>query len=130
MGRCYIKPERDVDFYVEWSSVVDSVVGYGNRAEMLADAKEEWGRRGVEEHTRALALADETGTSARKTSRDYPAFGAWDDVELRIMEGGGPGYLLRADLRRYCDLLEADDEAGAYALVRADTPAGVAVQED
>ena len=120
MGRCYIKPDRDVDFYVEWSSVVDSVVGYGTREEMLVDAREEFGRRGVEEHARALDAADERGTSAWRTSGRFPAFGAWDDEELHIMEGGGPGFLARADLRQYCDLLDADDETAAHALVRVE----------
>lgn len=104
MGRCYIKIDKDHDAYAEWSSVVDSVVAYGTREDMIKSNLEWYGRSNETTCLQALDRADEHGTSARDGGPGHLSTGAWDDEELLIMEGGGPGHLKRADLQRYCEL--------------------------
>lgn len=117
MGRCYIKVDREQDLYAVYSSVVDSVIFYGTREEMIAESKEEYGRSGESNCLQALDRADEYGTSARDGGGKWPHTGAWEDEELLIMEGGGPGYLRRTDLQAYCELVCIGDNEPDWAEV-------------
>lgn len=68
MGRYIIKAEKDVDFYVEWSTIVDNWVFAGTRQDMLDD--------GISEER--LDRADKLGSSFMLPD------GRWDDPELIV----------------------------------------------
>ena len=72
-----IKPSRDEDFYVWWSTVVDAPIGWGPRDYVPLD------NEGSPER---FARADERGTSA-----NWPDWGVHDggppDVEVLVSAG-------------------------------------------
>lgn len=80
LPRSIVKPEKDKDFYVEWSTVVDAPTFYGTRADIIEHSKESDWRHIAEER---LERADATGTSARW----YKA--SWEDDEIYILEQTG-----------------------------------------
>lgn len=103
MGHTIIKPIRDEDFYVVYSSVVDAPIRCGSRAELEADY----------EHAKPdrFARADETGTSS------LLGWDGWDTQTFTVREGFRPGTcppgawcaeVARADLRRFCESVDAD----------------------
>jgi len=92
MGRHIIKVAPDLDLYVEWSSIVDSPVCWGTRAEML------------EEGTDAVRLdrADKFGTSS------LPGFDNWEtDSLIYEQQGLLPRTKIPEALRRF----ENDEDA-------------------
>jgi hypothetical protein len=111
MGTIVIKPERDVDFYVGWSSVTERPHWWGSRAEVTGYLDEDRRRRGGIDHPAAerLARADEYGTSDMSI-RD----GGWDD-EGFIYEQRG--WLRRDRLVEACRCLAAGDEPGVWDLL-------------
>lgn len=68
MGRYIIKPDKDVDFYVEWSTIVDNWVFAGNREDMVDE--------GLSEDR--LDKADRLGSSYMLSC------GKWEDKELIV----------------------------------------------
>lgn len=69
-----IKPRKDEDFYVVWSTVVDTVTGWGTRKELEGDA---WlGRRKGAADAERFDRADEKGSS---TSGEIADWYTWDD---------------------------------------------------
>lgn len=97
-----IKPKTDEDFYVIYSSVVDSPVIWGTGAELLADR---WAKVDAER----LARTDATGSSALWC--DPPEHG-WQDETVMVREGiEDPmrppdafwGTVRRDDLRSFCE---------------------------
>ena len=68
MGRYIIKAEKDVDFYVEWSTIVDNWVSAGTRQEMLDG--------GITEDR--LDRADSLGSSYGLSD------GRWGDQEMMV----------------------------------------------
>ena len=97
MPRPIIKPIREDDFYVEHSTVVDSPIYWGSRAEME--------RRGI--GAERLDHADLHGSSAKWG--DPLAYG-WEDKTIEIREGiehslreGDFGTVRREDLREFCE---------------------------
>lgn len=106
MGRLIIKPERDVDFYVEWSTIVENVTAMGTRAE-LAKLLDDYhpGDGSADRFDRA----DRTGTSAMWGSK--PPYG-WDDEYLMAEQR----LLPRAKLREYAEAVFVGDLAAAVAL--------------
>lgn len=115
MPRQIIKPDRDVDFYVEWSSIVEAPTAFGPREWMLdhllfdyrrATHRFDWEREQAEQR---LARADVTGSSA------YPPFACtWDD-EGEIYEQRG--ILPRAKIRELCERLSKDERADVSDLL-------------
>lgn len=95
-----VKPERERDFYVLWSTVVDNVVGVGDTRALLAAG----------EPAERLERANANGTSAH----DAETFG-WDDPQFLVTNMGRPGFfwLQRSDLAVFALLLVEDrtDEA-------------------
>jgi len=106
-----IKPERDVDFYVGWSNIVECPVWWGTRAEATQYLEEDRQRRGGMDDLPEvrLARADEHGTSDMSI-RD----GGWDD-EGFIYEQRG--WLRRDRLVEACRRLAANDETGVWDLL-------------
>lgn len=95
-----MKEASDVDFYVEWSSVVESWTFAGTRAEMLAYLSREsdpWLRTDAPHHPeQRLGRADETGTSSlwvTKANAENPSFAAHGYVEDGSWEDGGEIYM-------------------------------------
>lgn len=94
-----VKPERERDFYVLWSTVVDNVVGVGDAPALLAagDAPER------------LARANQSGTSM--LHGDY----GWDDKTFLVTNMPEVGFfrLQRSDLTVFALLMVEDrqDEA-------------------
>lgn len=103
MPRFIIKPERDVDFYVDWSTIVDAPCEWGPAAAFTEPIPAD-----------RLARADETGTSCRD-----PRFFGWDDKTLIVANmGDGDFYQIpRENLRAWLEALgeTPDDQAAQQA---------------
>lgn len=95
-----VKPDRDKDFYVVWSDVVEAPVWAGTRQEALAEDCPE----------SRLRRTDETGTSARTT----PAFYGWDSNGMVAEQRG---WLPRANLAAYTIALYEDRMDDAWDLL-------------
>lgn len=109
MGTIVIKPDRDVDFYVGWSSIGEAPVWWGPRAE-VADYMADDARRGPsDEIEQRFARADDNGTSAHDR-RD----GGWDDHGFVYDQRG---ILPRKHLVEACRHLEAGNEPGVWDLM-------------
>ena len=104
-----IKPSRDEDFYVWWSTVVSAPIGWGPR---------DYVPLGSEGRPERFARADERGTSANWP--DWPIekmpFG-WNVSEWRItnqddLEETGEGWWLlpRKNLREFCRRRDAGEQ--------------------
>lgn len=92
MPRHIIKPERDVDFYVEYSTIVDCPVGWGSREDFLK-------KREVQpsQQRERLERADETGTSS------HLGIHAWKDEEIWLCNVADDDRVIkRSDLRAFC----------------------------
>ncbi|KMV17532.1 hypothetical protein ACT17_14635 [Mycolicibacterium conceptionense] len=76
MGHTIIKPKRDEDFYVVYSSIVDSFICWGTRAELEAEYEHAAPDR--------FARADSTGSSCAWITP--PEFG-WHEDEVHVREG-------------------------------------------
>lgn len=114
-----IKPSRDEDFYVWWSTVVDAPIGWGPRDYVPLD------NEGSPER---FARADERGTSANWP--DWPIekmpFG-WNVSEWRItnqddLEETGEGWWLlpRKNLREFCRRRDAGEQIADLVRWEAD----------
>lgn len=120
MPRYIVKPKRDEDFYVEYSTIVDSIVGWGTREQFKNDPAL---GRNVDERERRLARTDKYGTSCLVDFGDGRWYG-WDDEEFTMREGvnyidepSGEGfwttpYIARDDLRAFCETY--DDDTGVF----------------
>jgi hypothetical protein len=85
MSRYIIKPVRDRDFYINWSSITGRTVGYGTRAELEAEDSEVFSAERFER-------ADEKGTSSFigedswYNSADYVVLGGSLFIQRDLME--------------------------------------------
>lgn len=109
MGTIVIKPDRDVDFYVGWSSIVEAPVWCGTRADVIPFTEDEARNRPSSPPAERLARADHNGTSA------FDGDGGWDDTEGFIYEQRG--WLRRDRLAEACRLLLAENEAAVWDLL-------------
>ena len=119
MPSIIIKPERDRDLYVIWSTVVEAPLTWGDRKQTLAWAIDDWRRRQpgqtpdlMSEPAGRLDRADIHGTSA---AGGYAFFGRWDYDGFMYEQRG---ILPRAALARACELLEADRESEVWNLLQ------------
>jgi len=114
MGRIVIKPDRDEDFYVGWSTIVEAPIWFGSRADALKciiqDHRESGGPADPPEER--LARADRYGSSI-KPEANY-GFGYWDDDGFIYEQRG---VLPRKYLIEACRLLAADDDPGVWDLL-------------
>lgn len=107
-----LKPDRDVDFYVEWSTVVDNATRVGPVRE-FPDVPDE-----------RLIRADRQGTSCKGFEREGDGYlpGGWDDEELIVTNTNRrdhPFYWLdRTNLLAYGRLLYEGKDTEAEALLR------------
>ena len=89
-----VKPNRDEDFYVWWSTIVDCPVG--------------WGPRDDSEPAVRYERADKEGSSVQWRAPGYPVPFGWDDESFTLMEQDDLDYtdawwdLPRANLREFC----------------------------
>lgn len=82
MPRLVIKPVRDRDEYVAWSTIVDAPLAGGNRADMLKWVAGASGmNRGQGGAAELMDRVDEVGTSIKQDpDSTYPwRFGEWTD---------------------------------------------------
>jgi hypothetical protein len=125
MGEFVVKAAPDVDLYLIWSTVVDSVCVVGTRAEILAHLWADYRMEhpectpnpGTGPDAR-MARADRLGSSAHEPAGMY----GWNDEAFHVGEAaprtGGWWELPRASLVAYARALLADDEAAAHALLQ------------
>lgn len=101
-----IKPKRDEDFYVTYSTVVDSPTAFGSREDYEND------RTGEDR----IARAEEHGTSALWGN---PPYLGWHEDTIMVREGivdptkpedWSHGTVSRSDLREFCETLGDDGE--------------------
>ena len=111
MGTIVIKPERDVDFYIGWSTITENPHWWGSRAEATEYLAEDRSRRGNIDHPpeERLARADQHGTSDMSV-RD----GEWGDDEFIYEQRG---ILHRKHLIEACRRLAGGDEPGVWDLL-------------
>lgn len=101
MPSLIVKPEKDVDFYVVWSSVVDNITAAGTRRELQHSSFLYYkGEAGNDRFDRA----DQYGSSARPDG-EMAGEGYWDDN----------GFVVTNEYRR--------TDAAFYWLDRADLAA-------
>lgn len=93
-----VKPERDVDFYINWSTIVDAPLSWGTRAEVEASR--------VESPADRFERADATGTSS------FDGFFGWDETEFDVENTGPKGVIVdRSNLRAFCLSLDPWDNS-------------------
>lgn len=100
-----VKPNRDEDFYVYWSTVVDAPTAFGSRAEMLQHHEITPDR---------MRRADLNGTSAHDV-RDY----GWDDraflvcnIDFAERRNDHSYSVPRKKVRELCERLHAGKDVG------------------
>lgn len=111
MPTIIVKPERETDFYVAWSSMVEAPTCWGPR-EYVAREMACWDGPEAAAPER-FDRADQTGTSARYPSGDAPE-GGWDDRGFIYQQ---QGWLPRARLTALCERLGADERADVSDLL-------------
>ena len=102
MASFIVKPTRDREFYVRWSTVVDDVTACGSRAE-LTEYLAKFGKPN-EADTARFDRADETGSSA------YGGLYGWDRDEFWLGQYEEGRAVKRADLEAYAVALCSDGE--------------------
>lgn len=119
MPHIILKPQRDVDFYVDWSTVVDSVVVSGTRAELLASLC----RKCPADPSR-FDRADRFGSSS---DGYWVGYLGWDHAVLMVAHPFDEQRMLpRENLRAFTDALNASDIPAALALTDPIDDAGEA----
>lgn len=100
-----VKPVRDDDFYVIWSTIVDAPTAFGDRAEVaeMRDVTED-----------RLQRADANGTSAF----DADIFGYADqefllhNVDFKGWRNDRAYFVPRTNLKELCRRIGADEDVG------------------
>lgn len=116
MGEFVIKPARDRDLYVVWSTGRDGAELVGTRDEVYAYWLTEYGRRS--DPAAMLDRVDQAGTSVRARRYGPTLTGAWDDpLPLLVMHPPPGGRLPRTRLAAYAQALLEQRDADAAALL-------------
>lgn len=91
MGHILIKPFRDEDKYVYWSTMVEAPIGYGNREEMARLLAEEMRRSWTpsDPPEERLQRADVYGSSSIGYGTHPPYVEGWWDDQTYIYEQRG-----------------------------------------
>lgn len=107
MGRFIIKPKKDEDFYVEWSTIVDNWITAGTRQEMIDEA-------GIDE--KRLVRADEYGSSlliGKPTfDEDFMIHNLPDEVYEAYDYEDGYYEIHRGNIKEYVHLTEDNSVMG------------------
>lgn len=106
MGHTIIKPKRDEDFYAVYSSVVDSFICWGTRAELEAEYEHAAPDR--------FARADSAGSSCTWTTP--PEFGWHEDTVLVHLQAPQPdgAWALRVPRDRVAEFCATLGDDGRY----------------
>lgn len=105
-----VKPDRDEDFYVMWSEVVDAPTGWGTRAEFKANP---WFTPDDVADAR-FDRADQAGSSASWGDPNDPIYGWQDDAFVYLQRGVLP----RGNLREAINRLNTDEHADIGDLLK------------
>ena len=124
MPHLILKPQRDVDFYVDWSTITDTVVASGTRAELSAAMVTHRTLCAGSDPSR-FDRADRTGSSADGA---WVGYLGWDSPATLIASHpfDEQRLLPRENLRAFADALNADDVPAALALTSPIEDAGEA----
>jgi hypothetical protein len=109
MPTIVIKPDRDVDFYIGWSTVTENPHWWGPRSEVTAYLAERASAYHDDQPEVRLARADRYGTSDMSVRE-----GEWGDDGLIYEQRG---ILPRRHLVAACEALGRADEAAVWALL-------------
>lgn len=108
-----IKPKRDEDFYVEWSTVVDAPTFWGDREAM---SNRFISRPQAGDDGKRMERADAKGSSCAGDIADWYTF---DD---RTFIWAQMGILDRDDLKPACDLMDAGHQYDGPEIAKLLTP--------
>jgi hypothetical protein len=107
-----VKASPDEDWYCRWSTIVDAPTAWGSREQMTREAHDP-----REVAPERFERADRNGTSAMiPGTPDAEQWFGWSDGEFILAEAGpdyregGSWMLPRANLRAFCEALEADQD--------------------
>lgn len=116
MGRYIVKPHKDLDLYIEWSSIVDSPTFAGSRQQITPYLMngDRQGKPTAEEVAERLNRTDDNGSSLLDHTSEY-----WDDEGLIPATHKGQRWLKRERFGAYCLLVMAGDIEGAYLLTES-----------
>jgi hypothetical protein len=106
-----IKPERDTDFYVGWSTVTENPHWWGDRAEAAGYLAEDATGDPLDDPSGRLDRADLNGTSA---AGRFGFFGRWDYERFAYEQRG---CLPRTKLVAAIEALSRDDESAVWDLL-------------
>lgn len=111
MGTIVIKPDRDRDLYVGWSTIVESPVWWGTREQAAVMLAEYAVRHPAPQNQpeQRLARADRHGTSDLSIRE-----GGWADPGFVYEQRG---WLPRRHLAALCEALGRNDEPAAWDLL-------------
>lgn len=114
MPTIVIKPERDQDFYVGWSTIVEAPAWFGSRTEAAGYIAEDHRQHGgpTAPPEERLARADEYGSSIKPEANF--GYGYWDHDGFIYEQRG---VLPRKHLIEACRLLAAENEPGVWDLL-------------
>lgn len=101
MPKYIVKPDRNEDFYVNWSEIVDSPTAWGTKSEVEKILGYEPGSADDR-----FQRADETGTSSYDRR-----FGGWSDSGFIFEQ---IGWLSRRHLKAICLWLEEHDDIEGF----------------
>lgn len=119
MGHVVIKPVRDRDEYVEWSTIVEAPIAHGSWMEMFAAMGGGVIEAGSCPHCGKWINEQETpearlSRAERHGSSALDGFYRWDDTELIYQQRG---LLPREHLYRAAELLAAGRESEVWDLL-------------
>jgi len=103
MGRMIVKPNREKNLYVLWSSITDTPLMWGKRRHFLKWAKDpaNWDVLSPDQIEAMLDRADATSSS----SRIFPE--SWDE-DFSIIYAGY-GYIMNSEQEKLLEVLELKD---------------------
>lgn len=113
MGRIIVKADKNLDLYVEWSTIADGPTCVGSRKEMFHHLSK-GDRHGVPtaaEVEKRLTVADLKGSSMIDMPEGY-----WEDEGFIPQTHQGQRWLRRSRFGAYCLLAASGDDEGAYLL--------------
>jgi hypothetical protein len=99
MGQTIVKPNRDENFYILWSSIVEAPLAWGTKEDFQTNPP--WPEDNTDFSDERFDRVDRTSTSARY----YVT--SWDEEDTYIYEQRG--WIERSRLKEITDILEREE---------------------